>query len=89
MDSYKIKWKLSAKKELNRIDRSAIQRILSAVESLLKNPYPAGSRKLRNAEHTFRVRVGDYRVVYSIVSNELMIEIIRVGHRKDIYDKLS
>jgi mRNA interferase RelE/StbE len=59
--------------------------MLIAVESLAENPYPTGTRKLAAAEFTYRLRIGDYRVIYTIDDNVLIIEIVRVGHRKDVY----
>jgi mRNA interferase RelE/StbE len=62
-----------------------IPRIVAAVENLSSNPYPQGVRKLVSTENSYRIHVGDYRVVYNIIGNKLIIEIIRVGHRKDVY----
>lgn len=85
MDSYRIDWKQSAGKELKKLPRDVIARILRAIENLASDPRPHGSRKLVGSEHTFRIRQGDYRVVYNIMDSEGVIEIIRVGHRRDIY----
>jgi mRNA interferase RelE/StbE len=87
MDSYRIEWKRSAAQELKKLPRQAIERIVKAVEQLATEPYPGGVRKLVGAEHTYRIRVGDYRVVYSVTASVLVIEIIRVGHRRDIYHR--
>lgn len=86
---YKIEWKQSAKKELKKLKKAVIPRIIKAVESLSINPHPTGSRKLQGSEHLYRVRLGDYRIVYSVENKILLIEIIRIGHRKDIYRKLT
>lgn len=85
MGSFRIEWKQSAIKELRNLQKSSIQRIVKAVEDLSNNPHPAGSKKLSAAEYTYRLRIGHYRVIYSIHSEILIIEIIRVGHRKNIY----
>jgi mRNA interferase RelE/StbE len=85
MGLYKIEWKQSARRELRNMDRAVIQRILAAVEALADDPYPKGSKKLMGSERTYRIQIGDYRVVYSIRAALLTIEIIRVGHRKDVY----
>lgn len=85
MASYQVKWKRSALKELKSLDQIMIKRILAAVQSLCNNPFPSGMRKLVGAEHTYRIRVGDYRVVYSVVKNELTLEVLRVGHRREGY----
>lgn len=85
MGSYSVEWRRSAAKELKKLPQDVVLRILSAVEELSANPYPAGTKKLVGAEHSYRIRVGDYRIVYSIWASRLAIEIVRVGDRKDIY----
>ena len=85
MDFYKIEWKRSAKKELRKLDKATVPRILKAVESLTQNPYPQGSRKLVGSISTYRLRVGEYRVIYNVRSSVLIVEIIRVGYRQGIY----
>ena len=89
MVSYKIEWKHSATKELKRLPKPVIPKIIAAVEGLPENPRPKGSRKIIGAEHTYRIRIGDYRIVYSIEYGRLTIEIIRVGHRKNVYKNLA
>jgi mRNA interferase RelE/StbE len=85
MASYKIEWKRSATKDLRKLPPQAVSDILEAVEQLSENPYPHSVRKLVGSEHTYRIRVGVYRVVYSIIGTTFVIEIIRVRHRKDVY----
>lgn len=85
MASYSIRWKSSAKKELKQLDRQAIARIIAAVETLAETPYPPGSKKLRAAHHLWRIRIGDYRVIYSVDAGVLCIEVIKVGHRQSVY----
>jgi len=80
-----LEWKTSAKKELRKIDRKEIPKIIEAVEKLALNPHPANHKKLLDTEHNFRIKVGNYRVVYFLEDNKLLIEIIRVRHRKDVY----
>jgi len=84
---YKIEWKPSALRELKRLDRQVIGRIIKGVESLAENPFPPGIKKLAGSEYTYRLRIGDYRVIYEVVNNQLVIEVIRVRHRKDVYRK--
>ena len=83
--TYRIEWKRSAQKELRQLPRAIHVRIIGAVELLADDPYPSGIRKLAGAEYTYRLRVGDYRVIYSVDDNILVIEIVRVAHRKDAY----
>lgn len=89
MVSYKIEWKHSAKKELRKLEKAVTLRIINAVEDLASEPRSKGSRKLQGSEHLYRVRVGDYRVVYAIKNKVLLIEVIRIGHSEDIYKKIT
>jgi mRNA interferase RelE/StbE len=89
MALYNIEWKPSARKELRNLNKVTIIRILSAIEKLAENPSPHDSRKLRGSINTYRIRVGDYRVIYSVSPPALTIEIIRIGHRRDIYKRPS
>lgn len=88
MASYRIEWKDSARKELKHVERGAIGRILAAIESLGVNPRPAGCRKLVGTSGAYRIRVGHYRVLYTIVDDRLIVEVIRVGHRSAVYRTL-
>ncbi|MBL1242837.1 MAG: type II toxin-antitoxin system RelE/ParE family toxin [Sulfurimonas sp.] len=85
MALYSIEWKISAQKELRKIDKKEIPKVLEAVEKLAFNPHPTNHKKLLGTEHNFRIRVGNYRVVYFLEDEKLLIEIIRVRHRKDVY----
>lgn len=85
MATYQIEWKPSALRELKRIDRQTVARIVSAVESLPSNPFPSGARKLQTSDRTYRIRVGEYRVIYEVFQSQLVIQIVRVRHRKDAY----
>ncbi|MBU4272364.1 MAG: type II toxin-antitoxin system RelE/ParE family toxin [Planctomycetes bacterium] len=85
MASYRIEWKASAVRELKRLDRSVVPRIVEAVGQLARNPFPRGCRKLKGSGNSFRIRVGDYRVVYEIAETLPLVEVVRVRHRKDAY----
>ena len=85
MESYRIKWKKSAYKELRKINNKHIPKIIDAVEKLSVNPFPSDVKKLSGSEKTFRIRVGDYRIIYEIKKQKLIILIIRVRHRNDVY----
>jgi mRNA interferase RelE/StbE len=87
MDSYRVEWKRSAVKELKALSKEMAGRILRAVEELPVNPYPVGARKLVGSERTYRIREGDYCVIYTVAASTLIIEVIRVGHRKEVYDR--
>jgi mRNA interferase RelE/StbE len=85
MASCRIEWKASALRELKKIDRQVVGRIVRAVEGLADDPFPAGGRKLRGAEHTYRLRIGEYRVVYEVAEAGGVVVIFRVRHRRDAY----
>ena len=85
MASFEIQWKASAKKELKKIDKVEIPKIINEIEKLSLEPYPTNHKKILGTEHIFRIKIGNYRVIYSIENNELIIEIIRVRHRKEVY----
>jgi len=87
--TYRIVWKNSAQKELKRLPKDIIVKILQAVEKLRIDMNPKGSKKITGSVSTYRIRIGDYRVVYSLNNKYLVIDVVRVGHRKDIYKKLS
>lgn len=85
MDFYRIEFTRSAEKDLRRIERSSVSAIYDAIEHLADDPRPHGVKKLAGADRTYRIRIGDYRVVYEIEDNFLLILLIRIGHRKDVY----
>ena len=85
MASFSIQWKRSTKKDLRKIPRTEVEKIVRAVGKLSKNPRPESSKKLSGSEYTYRIRVGDYRVIYEIHENEVVVQVIKVGHRRDVY----
>jgi mRNA interferase RelE/StbE len=84
MAEYEILFKESVWKDLRKIPKSDLKKILSRIEKLGDDPRPIGSEKL-TGEEFYRVRQGNYRIIYSIQGNELTVWVIKVGHRKDIY----
>jgi len=87
MSLYKVEWKKSAKRELKKLDKQAIPRILQAVENLAENPYSSDSKKLVGSDSIYRIRAGNYRIIYNIKFSILTVEVIKVGHRREIYRK--
>lgn len=85
MDTYKIVWKKSALKELKYIPQIILVKVIEKIEQLAFNPYPIGSKKIIGSQHTFRVKVQSYRILYNVINNQITIEIIRVAHRKKAY----
>jgi mRNA interferase RelE/StbE len=84
MESYKIGFRTSAEKELRKLSAADLARLIERISALAGNPRPQGSQKL-SAEEKYRIRQGDYRIVYSVDDREKAILIVKIGHRKDIY----
>ena len=84
MVSYKIFIKPSAVKELETLPRKNIQRITSKIQSLKDNPRPHGCEKL-SAQQQYRIRQGNYRIIYSIDDAESSVHVVKIGHRRDVY----
>ena len=82
---FTIKFEGRSFKELGRLKKEDRDRVLKAIKQLQVDPRPVGCRKLKNREG-WRVRIGDYRVIYTIHDDELIILILKVGHRKEVYD---
>jgi mRNA interferase RelE/StbE len=84
MGSYEIVFRKSVAKDLRALPKRDVRRILNRIRALADEPRPAGCEKLSGRE-LYRIRQGVYRIVYSIEDTQLVIVIIRVGHRRDVY----
>ncbi len=84
MEPYRIIVKQSVSKDLKKVPRKDVERILAAIRSLAKNPHPSQSKKLSGQER-YRLRQGSYRILYSIEDDRLMVCVVKVGDRRDIY----
>lgn len=88
MRSYHVRFTKRAAKELSKLPRTAQERIAAAVDWLKEEPRPAGVTgvtKLSGDAELYRIRVGDYRVLYGIEDDVLLVLVVRVGHRRDVY----
>lgn len=85
MACYNVIIKASAKKELAALPKPVVARMVAVIEALAVEPRPNGVRKLTGTNNIYRVRVADYRVVYRIEDDTLIIEVVRVAHRKEVY----
>lgn len=85
MVTYSITISKSAQKQLDKLQDDIAGRIIASIYDLAKDPRPNGCKKLKGRE-AYRIRVGDYRVIYEIFDSVLLIDIIALGHRKDIYN---
>ena len=85
MASYQLEWRRSAVKDLRRLPSGDVTRIVSAVEALSNDPNPPGCTKLTGSECSFRIRMGNYRILYDVRDQLLVVEVIKIGHRIDVY----
>ena len=83
--AYRIIFKPSAERELSRMPVALTARIERVIDALTADPRPAGAKKMQGAANLWRVRVGDYRIVYEIHEREIVIVVLRIAHRKDVY----
>ena len=86
MVSYKVYLSRSAEKELRRIPSPFIRKIADRIQSLSLHPRPSGVQMLKGDDRYYRLRQGDYRVVYEINDGAREITIIKIGHRREVYD---
>jgi len=86
--AFSLRYKSSVKKELRKLTQTDRIALVYKIELLRQEPRPEGSAKLKGSRDLFRIRHGDYRVIYQIRKNVLLIIIIRIGHRREIYKNL-
>jgi mRNA interferase RelE/StbE len=85
--TYRVEVAPAAVRLLHKLDRVAQRRVQAAIELLSTEPRPTGAKKLVGGNGEWRVRTGDYRVVYAIHDNVLLILVVAIGHRRDIYER--
>lgn len=86
MKTYKVVLTKSAEKELTKLPVTVISKIVPELQSLENLPRPNGCKKLKGFENLWRIRVGDYRVIYSIEDVILVVEVQAIGHRRNVYE---
>jgi len=87
MESFQIEWRKSTKKDLRRIASEEVQKIVDAVAILAADPRPHGCIKMHGSDCAYRIRIGDYRIIYEIYEQRVIIEIVRISHRREVYRK--
>jgi mRNA interferase RelE/StbE len=85
MTRYSIEISRTAERQLKRLPQAERQRIARTVALLAIEPRPRGARKLAGYDDVFRVRTGRYRVIYSVAEDRLVVLVLKIGHRKDVY----
>lgn len=84
-DRFAIQLTTAAARQLRKLDRTAQQRVRAAIDLLADNPRPAGAKHLVGGEGELLVRTGDYRIIYEIDDGRLIVLVIALGHRREIY----
>jgi mRNA interferase RelE/StbE len=85
MARYELRFKVSVAKDLRGIPKADVRRILTRIEALRDDPRAPGCEKLACNEELYRVRQGTYRIVYGLHDEQVIVEVIRVGHRREVY----
>lgn len=85
--AYRVIVKPSAAKVIRKLDRTTQRRIIRLLERLAEFPRPEGIVKMQGDDNLWRARIGDYRVIYEIHDDRLVVLVLRVGHRRDVYRK--
>ena len=82
---YRVEYRPEARRNLKKLPPEVLRRIISRIENLANNPRPHGVETLTGSERLHRVRVGAYRIVYAVEDKALLVLIVRVGHRREVY----
>ena len=85
MTTLRIQVSRTAERALSKLAVDGRERVVRAIQALAQNPFPAGCRKLTGYDDVFRIRVGPYRVLYSVNAGALIVIVLKVGHRKNVY----
>lgn len=82
---YKVKIDQKAQKEFDNLPIHVQERLEKKIDNLAQNPRPQGAIKLTNEDNLYRIRAGDYRVIYQIQDKILLILVVKIGHRREVY----
>ena len=85
MSAYKIEWLPAAVRRFGRLDPQVQARVLRRISALADEPRPSDVVKLSGADNLWRIRIGDYRVIYRLVDAVLVVTVVEVGHRREVY----
>ena len=85
MAIHEVQISRTAERQLARLERATQQRVAAAMQALAENPRPRGCRKLQGYEDVYRIRVGRYRLLYSDSDDTVVVVILKVGHRRNVY----
>lgn len=86
MDSYVVEVKSSARKELEALPDNVLSRVITKIELLGQHPRPTGCKKLKGYKDQWRIRIGDWRVLYIIEDTAMLVSVTRIAHRREVYE---
>ncbi len=87
--SYRIEFTAKAMDSFAKLPKEIQAKLAEQIDRLAEDPRPAGCRKIAGQDDCYRIRQGDYRIVYAVIQQELYVLIVRAGHRKDIYQRMD
>ena len=82
---YSVQFTPRAQRDFSALDRAIQQRLRRRIDRLAEDPFPVGVKKLHAEEPFYRIRVSDYRVIYQVQANELLVIVVKIGHRREVY----
>lgn len=85
--TYSVEFTAAAARQVKKLPRPARDRVLDAIDGLADSPRPHGSKKLVGEQTAWRIRIGDYRVIYDVFDAELTVSVVRAAHRREVYDR--
>ncbi len=83
--AYAVEIAPAARRQVKKLGKSLQRRIIKTVEALGENPRPAGAKKISATRNLYRVREGDYRIIYEIKDEALLVLVVKIGHRREVY----
>jgi mRNA interferase RelE/StbE len=83
--SYTVEFTRPALREFKALERSARRRIATHIDELAEDPFPPGCKRLKGEPDHYRIRVGDYRVIYRVERSRVTIVVVKIGHRREVY----
>ena len=82
---YRIEYRNSVAKELRKLSKTDLVLVIAKIKDLAQNPFPAGMAKLLNSNELYRVRQGDYRIIYQVDRGQFIVLVVKIGHRRAVY----
>jgi mRNA interferase RelE/StbE len=85
--SYRVNFTTAAARQVRKVPRPMRGRIIDSIEDLADDPRPHGAKKLVGEQTSWRIRIGDYRMIYDVFDSELTVTVVRAAHRREVYER--